>query len=226
MSIFAKYVIDQEYGNYYELTTAGYVALIVAMLVIFALGIFLLRKRSSRKASTKQLVFSAMAIAIAMVTSMLKIFPLPMGGSITLFSMFFICFIGYLYGLGAGLTTAIAYGFLQLIIDPYIISVQQMLVDYIFGFGALGLSGIFSKSKHGMIKGYIIGILGRYFFTFLSGLIFFGSYASEWNMSAPIYSLAYNGAYIGGEGLITLIIIILPPVAYAISNIKKMALNQ
>ena len=38
-----------------------------------------------------------------------------------------------------------------------------MLLDYILGFGALGLSGIFSKSKHGLVKGYIIGVIGRFY---------------------------------------------------------------
>ena len=118
---------------------------------------------------------------------------------------------------------AIAYGFLQLIVDPYIISLPQMLTDYIFAFGALGLSGIFSKAAHGMIKGYLVAILGRYFFAFLSGMIFFGSYASEYHMSAPIYSLVYNGAYIGLEAVMTLILISLPPVAKALARVKEMA---
>ena len=88
-----------------------------------------------------------MAIAAAFVTSEIKLFHLPFGGSITLFSMLFLVLIGYWYGLRAGLMTAIAYGFLQLVSDPYIISIPQMLVDYIFAFGALGLSGLFSSTK-------------------------------------------------------------------------------
>ena len=225
MSFFATQIIDEEYGNYFELTTAGYVSLIIAMLVVFAVGCFLFRNRTSKKNDTKQLVFSAMAIALAVVTSMLKLFHLPMGGSVTLFSMLFICLIGYWYGFGAGLTTAISYGFLQLLIDPYIISIPQMLVDYIFAFGALGLSGLFSNKKHGLIIGYIVGVLGRYFFAFLSGMIFFGTYAADYNMAAPIYSLVYNGAYIGAEAVLTLILIGIPPVNNALAKIKTMALN-
>ncbi len=225
MSIFAKYMIDEDGGHFYQLTTVGYVALVAIMLFIFAIGFVLFRSRNTKKADTKQLVFSSMAIAIAMVTSLIKLFHLPMGGSITLFSMFFICLVGYLYGVGAGLTAAISYGFLQLITDPYIISIPQMFMDYIFAFGALGLSGIFSNSKQGMIKGYILGVLGRYFFTFLSGLIFFGSYASEYNMSAPVYSLLYNGSYLGVEAILTIILLFLPPVNSAFIRIKQMALE-
>ena len=166
-----------------------------------------------------------MAVALALVTSMIKLFKLPMGGSVTLLSMLFIVLIGYWYGLGAGLTAAIAYGILQLIIDPYILSFPQMMVDYLLAFGALGLSGLFCNKKNGLVKGYIVGVLGRYFFAFLSGWIFFGMYAPEEFPNAVVYSLAYNGSYIGAEALITLIVISLPPVAKALNAVKKQALS-
>ena len=81
-----------------------------------------------------------MAVALAVVTSMIKIVKLPMGGSVTLFSMFFITLIGYWFGVKTGILMAVGYGILQMLIDPYIINVYQMFLDYIFGFGALGLS--------------------------------------------------------------------------------------
>ncbi len=220
LSIFTTEITD-EWGTSYQLTTAGYTALVVCMIAILLAGCIIFGK--GKKITAKQLAFSAMAIALAMVTSMLKIVNMPMGGSVTLFSMLFIVLIGYWYGLGAGLTTAIAYGILQLIIDPYIISFPQMLIDYVFAFGALGLSGIFSKSKNGLIKGYLIGVLGRYFFAFLSGWIFFATYTPEFFNSAVVYSLAYNGAYIGLEALITLILIALPPVNKALGYVKEIA---
>ncbi len=220
MSFFAKEIVD-EWGTSYQLTTAGYTALVIAMLLVLLIGCAIFG--SKKKFSAKQLVFSAMAIALALVTSMLKLIDMPMGGSVTLLSMLFIVLIGYWYGFGAGLTTAIAYGILQLIIDPYIISFPQMLIDYVFAFGALGLSGIFSNSKYGLMKGYILGVLGRYFFAFLSGWIFFATYTPEFFNSAVIYSLAYNGAYLGLEALITLIIIALPPVNQALVHVRDVA---
>lgn len=223
MSFFAKLVIDEEWGNYFELTNAGYIALIIVMVGILLLGCVISGKNSQRKFDTKQLVFSGMAMALATVTSMIKVIDMPMGGSVTFFSMLFICLIGYWYGLRAGLMTAIAYGFLQLIIDPYIISIPQMFTDYIFAFGALGLSGIFTNSKYGLLKGYAVGVLGRYFFSFLSGMIFFGSYASSYNMSAPVYSLAYNGAYLGLEAAITLVLVAVPAVSKGLLRVKTMA---
>lgn len=229
MSFFAKEIIDEEWGNYFELTGAGYAVLIAVMLAILLAACFVSGKkeeRAGRRFSTRQLVFSAMAMALGVVTSMLKLVDMPMGGSVTFFSMLFICLIGYWYGLKGGLMTAIAYGFLQLIIDPYIISIPQMLTDYIFAFGALGLSGIFSGAKHGLIKGYAVGVLGRYFFSFLSGMIFFGSYGASYNMTAPVYSLVYNGAYLGLEALLTLILIALPPVSKGLASVKRMAVEK
>lgn len=227
LSIFATEIVDQEYGNYFDLTPAGYALLVVIMLLLLLGACFISGKKREKQGkatiSTKQLSLCAAAIALAMVTSYLKLFHLPMGGSITLFSMLFICLIGYWFGLRTGLMAACAYGILQLVIDPYIISIPQMLTDYLFAFGALGLSGIFCNKKHGLIKGYLLGVLGRYFFAFLSGMIFFGSYAADYGMSAPVYSLAYNGIYLGAEAVLTIIVLMIPAVQKGLSSIKAMA---
>lgn len=221
MSLFATKLVD-EYGNAtYNLTGLGYGALVALMLVLLILACYLTGDKAKLK--TKHLVFSAVAMALAMITSFLKLFEAPMGGSVTLFSMLFICCIGYWYGLRAGIMTGVAYGLLQLISDPYIISLPQMITDYILAFGALGLSGIFCNKKNGLVKGYIVGVLSRYLFAFLSGLIFFGMYAEGSGMSAPVYSLAYNGSYLGCEAAITLIVLAIPAVNKAFVRVKQMA---
>ena len=204
-------------------TTAGYAVLIAVMLAILLVACFCTGQKNI-KLSSKQLAFSAMAMALAVVTSMIKLFELPMGGSVTLLSMLFVVLIGYWFGLKAGLMTAIAYGFLQLILEPYIIHPMQMLVDYIFAFGALGLSGIFANKKHGLIIGYWVAVAGRFVFAFLSGMIFFGSVAADYNMSIPVYSAVYNGSYLLAEGIITTAVICIPPVNKALARVKAMAL--
>lgn len=218
MSLFVTYSAD-DYE--YLLTPAGYIALVVIMLLVLA-GVFFFNKSSKSQLKTKQLVFSALAMALGMVTSYLKIADLPFGGSITLFSMFFICFVGYLYGTRVGLTTAIAYGILQLIIDPYIYAPVQILLDYPLAFGALGLSGIFSGKKHGLVIGYIVGVFGRYLFHVLSGYIFFASYAPE-GMNPLLYTLGYNATYIVPELIATVIILCIPAVSKGLLQVKKIA---
>ncbi|MFR8792373.1 energy-coupled thiamine transporter ThiT [Gallintestinimicrobium sp.] len=122
MSNFFAIPITDEWGTTYQLTTAGYTALVVLMLALLLLACFIGNSVKQPKFSARQLAFSAMAIAAAFVTSEIKLFHLPFGGSITLFSMLFLVLIGYWYGLRAGLMTAIAYGFLQLVSDPHISS--------------------------------------------------------------------------------------------------------
>ena len=209
MSFFVTPYVDEYGDTTYNLTTAGYTGLIILFIALLLLGAAIFGNK--KKMSTKQLVFSAMAIALATVTSMIKLFEMPMGGSVTLFSMLFIVLIGYWYGLGGGLTVAIAYGVLQLLLDPYILSFPQMLVDYILAFGALGLAGIFHNSKHGLIKGYIAAVLGRYFFAFLSGWIFFGMYAPE-GQNVLIYSAVYNGLYLVPEAIICIVLAMIPQI--------------
>lgn len=177
------------------------------------------------KTTTKRLVFSAAAIALAQVASMIKLIEMPMGGSVTLLSMLFIVLIGYWFGPAAGLATGAAYGLLQFMVEPVFYTIPQMLTDYPLAFGALGLSGFFGKQKHGLIIGYVAGVLGRYFFAFLSGVIFFASYAPE-TMAAPLYSLVYNGSYLGAEAVITLILLSLPPVSKALAQVRQMVSEE
>ena len=220
MSFFLTY--DAENWEYH-LTTPGYVVLVILMVAALVIPIVLSRK-NSKKMSAKQLTFCAVAMALALVTSFIKVASLPMGGSITLFSMFFMCFIGYLYGPKIGIMTGVAYGILQLIIEPYIYAPLQVLLDYPLAFGALGLSGFFSKKKFGLTTGVIVGILGRYICHVISGYVFFASYAPE-GMNPMIYTLGYNATYIVPELIATVILVSLPPVMKALKYIKTMA-NQ
>lgn len=220
MSIFL-----QKQDDYYVPNMAGYVLLVVIILALLIVGAALSGR--GKRFTAKQIAFSGVAIALGTVTSMIKLFEFPMGGAMTLFSMLFVTLVGYWYGTRMGITAAVAYGLLQLILGPYIINPVQPVVDYILAFGALGLSGVFSKSKNGLVKGYILGVIGRYFFAFLSGVIFFSSSAAEYGFTGffgpALYSLVYNGIYIGAEAAITLVLLAIKPVRNAMASVKVMA---
>ena len=172
------------------------------------------------KNTTKKLVYSALGIALALVTSYIKLWEMPMGGSVTLLSMLFVCLIGYWFGLKYGLITGIAFGLLQFIIDPYMLSIPQVILDYPLAFGALGLSGLFCDKKFGLQFGYAIGVIGRFICSTLSGVIFFADYAPK-GMNPWVYSIVYQGSYLGTEMVITLIIICIPLVAKALYLVKS-----
>ncbi len=229
-------VIVNDWGETtYVPTTPGKILLVLLLIILLAVAVVFARKYAQKQnpdkpagksslLTVKQLTFCAMAVALGTILSNIKLFHFPTGGSITLLSMLIICLPGYFFGLAAGLLTGVAYGILQLIIDPYVLYPMQLVVDYFLAFGALGLSGLFCNAKHGLIKGYITAVLGRYIFAVISGWIFFGAYAWEGWGALP-YSLVYNGIYIFSEGIITVIILAIPAVSKALARIKQAALS-
>lgn len=212
--------VDAESGSFYP-TAAGNIALLIIIVLLFI--VLLALSKGNRKINAKQMAFSAVAMTMAVVTSIYTVYELPFGGSITLFRMFFICLIGYLYGTKAGIITGVAYGILDFILKPYAITLIQPLLDYPIAFGCLGLSGVFSKSKNGIIKGYILGVAGRYLCHVLTGIIYFSEYAGDKN--TLIYSLSYNASYIVPEAVMTVVILLIPAVRQALAEVKKMALE-
>ena len=203
----------------------GIIVAVIAALVIIAA---IVRQRNSSKKTaltTKQLVYSAVAIALAVVCSMIKLFEMPMGGSVTLLSMLFIVLIAYWYGPYVGIMTAVAYGLVQFVTEPIFYTIPQMLLDYPLAFGALGLAGFFHKKKYGLQIGYVVGVLGRFLFSTASGVIFFASFAPD-GMHPLVYSLGYQASYLIPEAVVTLIIISIPPVAKALAQVKKQAVEN
>ncbi len=210
-------VTDAESGSYSP-TTAGNLTLFFVIALLF-LAMFIFSGSGKKKLDAKQLAFAAVAVALSVITSVFTVINFPFGGSITLFRMFFICYIGYLYGTRTGVLTGIACGLLDLILKPYVVHPVQLLLDYPIAFGCLGLSGVFAKSKLGIIKGYILGVAGRYLCHVLTGVIFFSIYAGSQN--PWIYSLGYNASYIAPEAVVTLVLLFVPPVQAALNQVKR-----
>ena len=209
-----------------HLTTLGIVIIIAVVAVLLVVAAVLRHKNTSKKTSltTKQLVYSAVAIALAIVCSMIKLFEMPMGGSVTLLSMLFIVLIAYWYGPYVGIMTAVAYGLVQFVTEPIFYTIPQMLLDYPLAFGALGLAGFFNKKKWGLQIGYAVGVLGRFIFATISGVVFFASYAPE-GMNPLVYSAGYQASYLLPEAIITLILISIPQVSTAVTQVKKQAVE-
>lgn len=209
-----------------HLTTLGIVIIIAVVAVLLVVAAVLRHKNTSKKTAltTKQLVYSAVAIALAIVCSMIKLFEMPMGGSVTLLSMLFIVLIAYWYGPYVGIMTAVAYGLVQFVTEPIFYTIPQMLLDYPLAFGALGLAGFFNKKKWGLQIGYAVGVLGRFVFATISGVVFFASYAPE-GMNPLVYSAGYQASYLLPEAVITLILISIPQVSTAVTQVKKQAVE-
>lgn len=213
--------------GYAALTTAGYVACAVVILLIAIIATLVIKPKNNAKPhwKTKTLVFSAVCLALAFVLSYIQPYKLPWGGSVTLFSMLFICLVGNWYGLRAGLTVAFTYSILQFIQGggTYILTPLQVCCDYFFAFTALGFSGVFANKKNGLIKGYLLGIFLRGAFHSIGGYLYWMDYMPDNFPKAltAVYPIVYNYSYILIEGIVTVIILCIPAVKSALNRIKQ-----
>ena len=219
-----QFLVNAEGG----LTTAGYVLCVAAGIILFVVAlIFAGRISEKKKMGTRQLVFCAMAMALAFITSYLKLFNMPWGGSVTLCSMLFIVLVANWYGPKTGVLVGLAYGILQFIQEPYVLSFFQVCCDYILAFAALGIAGFFAKSKHGLLKGYIAAVIARGAFHALGGYLYWMDYMPDNFPKAltSVYPIVYNYSYLLVEGIITVIIISIPAVSKALNRVKQLALQ-
>lgn len=208
------------------LTSTGYAVCIFAGIILFVAALAFAQKGSEKKKmSTRQLVFCAMAMALAFVTSYIKIFTLPWGGSVTLCSMLFIVLVANWYGVQTGILVGLAYGILQFIQEPYVLSFFQVCCDYILAFAALGVAGFFAKSSHGLVKGYIAAVIARGAFHALGGYLYWMDYMPSNFPKAltSVYPIVYNYSFLLAEAVITLIIISIPAVGKGLARIKQTA---
>lgn len=205
----------EELQSFFE-STAGQISVIAVIVVLFA-GILISGR--NQKPDTKAMVTSAILVALAIALNQITLFQMPQGGSVTAFSMLPIVICAYLYGIRRGMMAGMCVGFLNLIFNPFVIHPLQMFLDYPLAFGALALAGLTRNQKYGLFTGYIIGVLGRYFCSVLSGCIFFGQYAEK-GFNSLTWSLFYNITYLGVEAVMTLFILCIPSIRKMFEQFK------
>lgn len=191
--------------------------------------------------NTRKLTESAILIALgtvlALLTNYIPFLNLPYGGSITIFSMVPLVVISYRYGVKWGIFSGIVFGLLQMVIGltagvfqgtEVYVAICSALLDYIVAYMVIGTAGMFrNKIKNPVLAiaaGALVACLLRLIVHFLSGAIFFGSYAewfftqegiSGWGQNildsfsgyglAAIYSIVYNAMYMIPETIITVV---------------------
>jgi len=166
------------------------------------------------------------ALALAAALGLVKLFVMPQGGSVSL-EMLPLLFIAVRRGVVPAVVAGFLYGCLQALLPGFFfVNPIQWALDYPLAFAALGLAGLVSvpwlggaesRASRGSVKfttrwwspftlllvaAVATGVAGRFACHFLSGVIFFGSYAPE-GQPVRLYSLIYNGSYILPELVIT-----------------------
>jgi thiamine transporter len=150
---------------------------------------------------------AALAVALAFVLGLIKVFEMPFGGSISL-EMVPLILLALRQGPWVGIAAGAAYGLLDLITPPvFAVHPVQVLFDYPLAFGVLGLAGFFRPTVRGAILGTVVAVLARFLCHFASGVVFFASYAPEgWN--PYLYSAVYNAAYLVPSLAVALIAVV------------------
>lgn len=165
-----------------------------------------------KKPDIKKLTMSAVMTALSTVLSLVTVMKMPLGGSVTLFSMLPVCMLSIMYGCRWGIVCAFIYSLGQLALDiagvagwglTPVAFAGCVVFDYLAAFTVLGLAGMFrAKGVPGYISGIALAVALRMVSHIISGVIFFSSWAPEgWNPF--VYSLAYNGAYMVPEFIFT-----------------------
>lgn len=158
---------------------------------------------SGRSQSTTVLAESAAMIALASVLFMVKVFVFPEGGEVTLGSMVPILLLALRRGVRVGVVAGVVFGLIVLYLEPFIAYPAQVLLDYPLAYGSLGLAGLMKgRGTAGAVAGAGIGIGSRFVCHFVSGVLFFASYAPV-GESAYLYSAIYNASYLVPELVIS-----------------------
>ncbi|OAA91950.1 energy-coupled thiamine transporter ThiT [Clostridium ljungdahlii] len=169
------------------------------------------------KFNTSMVVQIGVALALATVLKIFRIYHFPQGGSVTLGSMIPLLILAFFYGPEVGFLTGFLYGIISLILGPYILHPVQVLFDYPLPFMAIGLAGYFRDKK---ILGTFVAVFARFICHFISGVVFFGSFAPK-GMSTYLYSLMINGPFMAVEGCICIVIMALLPMKQLYSIFNK-----
>lgn len=176
-----------------KMTTRQWCFAIGALVVMVGLLIYLARRPEKQgKADVRALTYGALCMAMSFVLSYIKLYSMPLGGSVTLASMLPLLWYSNKFGMRNGFIAGAAYGLLQLIQKPEIYHWVQVLLDYPLAFMMLGLAG----SVKNLQLGSILGVAGRWICHIISGAVFFGEWMPEGWSNAWVYSAAYNGAYL------------------------------
>jgi putative proton-coupled thiamine transporter YuaJ len=160
-----------------------------------------------KKFNTWMLTEAGICIAFFIVLKQIKIFEMPMGGSITAGAMVPLFVFAFRWGGKKGILIGIVAGILDFILGTkYSFHPVSLLFDYPIAYGMLGIAGFFGKKTVGMLAGAFIGVFGRFACHVLSGVVVFASYTPK-GQHPLVYSILYNGTFLLPEFIISFILV-------------------
>ena len=198
------FLIDTLFNNVSEILSSPSVSFaILGVFILICFSIYI----SKIKFTAGMLVYISLMLAFSVILQQLRIYHFPQGGSVTLGSMIPLLLLSYRYGISTGALAGFLYGLIAILQDPFILHPIQVLFDYPLPYMSLGLAALIPAHK---FLSTAIAFLSRFACHFISGVVFFSSYAPE-GMSPIIYSLTANSTYFLPESIICFIILKILP---------------
>ncbi|MGL9729510.1 energy-coupled thiamine transporter ThiT [Enterococcus sp. DIV0756] len=169
---------------------------------------------------TRILVEGTVVAALALVLSFI---PTTIGSSFTIsLGMIPLTLFALRRGLKPALMSAFIWGILHFPASQVVyLSVIQVLIEYPIAFTFAGFAGLYAKkvqkalseqdmasARKNIIFGTFIGTGARFFWHFIAGVVFWGSYAL-WGMNPWIFSLVMNGVSGVATAVVTAIVAII-----------------
>ena len=205
--------------NFADVSTTGWIA--VGALAALAV-VLLVIARGHVRWTARMIANAALCLALAFVLSYIKLFDLPQGGAVTAASLLPIIAFAYSYGLAPGLVVGVAYGLLQMIQDPWIVSPVQAILDYPLAFACIALAAVARKlpDSWGWLAGMALAAVGRFVCHTLTGVVFFAEYAEGTGMTPFVYSVSYN-SFVFVDMAICAVVMAFPQVRRALKKMTE-----
>lgn len=188
-----------------------------------ALGVVLLViARGHIRWTARMIANAALCLALAFVLSYIKLFDLPQGGAVTAASLLPIVAFAYSYGLAPGLVVGVAYGLLQMIQDPWIVTPVQAILDYPLAFACIALAAVARRlpDSWGWLAGMALAAVGRFVCHTFTGVVFFAEYAEGTGLSPFVYSVSYN-SFVFVDMAICAVVMAFPQVRGALKRMTE-----
>lgn len=193
----------------------------------------------------RKLLCTFIFFVLFVLLSAVKILVLPEGGSVTYLSLLFLWLVTYFFGFKYGLVCSLIFGCAKLgvnfLTDEYINwHPMAIILEYPLGCGIFCLGGLLKDSEAGqdsssvrgakkelfkLRMGYVIGILGQFVLYVVSAVCFYPP-DREGFLNNLFFCILYDGSYLAIEGIITVLVLCVPPVFESIYYLKYVVTRE
>ncbi|MBQ8295042.1 MAG: energy-coupled thiamine transporter ThiT [Clostridia bacterium] len=213
MYLYSLLEVSEQATNVVKWISVGAVAVLLGAIALLGL-------LNKQKFDARKLAFAGICVAMSFALAIFKFKIVQFGGSITVASFVPILIYAYVYGVADGLIVGLIHGLLNFIESPYILTPATFILDYLLPFASVALMGFFGKKQQEQptLKPIVLGCVcvfcARFFFHWLSGIIFFLEGAiwdplPGWAMqNALLYSFIYQCVYIPLDAVIATMVLI------------------